>query len=208
MNIGIIGSGKIGGTAARLFVHAGHQVAISNSRGPASLAPLVEDLGSTARAVAIDQASVFGEVVLVAIPFGKYRALPVKPLAGKVVVDAMNYYPQRDGRIEFGDLTSTELVAQYLHGARLVKAFNTMYFETLAARGRPDTPVEDRLALFVAGDDAAAKAVISRLIEEIGFAPVDTGSLHDGGHLQQPGSRIYNQPMTARDTRTVLSGLR
>ncbi len=177
MNIGIIGSGKIGATAARLFVHAGHQVAISNSRGPASLASLVKDL-------------------------------PVNPLAGKVVVDAMNYCPQRDGRIELGELTSTELVSRHLRGARLVKAFNTMYFETLGAQGRGDAAGEDRLALFVAGDDAEAKAMISRLIEEIGFAPVDTGSLHDGGRLQQPGSRIYNQTMTAREARTALSGLR
>ncbi len=207
MNIGVIGSGKIGGTAARLFVRAGHPVAIRNSRGPASLGALVEDLGTNARAATIDEACAFGEVVLVAIPFGKYQTLPVKPLERKVVVDAMNYYPQRDGRIELGDLTSTELVARHLRGARLVKAFNTMYFETLGAQGRGDAPVEDRLALFVAGDDADAKALVSRLIEQIGVAPVDTGSLHDGGRLKQPGSRIYNQPMSAREARTALSGL-
>jgi predicted dinucleotide-binding enzyme len=125
-----------------------------------------------------------------------------------VVVDAMNYYPQRNGRIEFGDLTSTELVARHLRGARLVKAFNTMYFETLGAPGRRDAPVEDRLALFLAGDDVEAKVVVSRLIEGIGFAPVDTGSLHGGGRLQQPGSGIYNQPMTAREARTAVSALR
>ncbi len=208
MNIGVIGSGKIGGTAARLFSRAGHHVAISNSRGPASLASLVEDLGAGARAATIEEVSSFGEVVLVAIPFGKYDTIPGQLLEGKVVVDAMNYYPQRDGRIEFGDGTSTELVARYLRGARLVKAFNTMYFETLATQGREGAPVEDRLALFVAGDDVKAKAMVSRLIEEIGFAPVDTGSLHDGGRLQQPGSRIYNHPMTAREARTVLSDLR
>jgi hypothetical protein len=197
MNIGIVGSGKIGGTAARLFAHAGHQVAIGNSRGPASLASFIEDLGSKARAATIDEVAAFGDVVLVAIPFGKYQTLPASSLAGKVVVDAMNYSPQREGRIEFGDVTSTELVARHLRGARLVKAFSAMYFETLAAQGRSDAPVEDRLAPFVAGDDDKAKAVVSRLIEEIGFVPVDTRSLHDGGRLQQPGSRIYNQPMTA-----------
>lgn len=208
MNIGIIGSGKIGATAAQLFVRAGHHVAISNSRGPAALASLVEDLGAKARAASTEEASSFGEVVLVAIPFGKYQTIPGKPLEGKVVVDAMNYYSQRDGRIEFGDSASTELVARHLRGARVVKALNTMYYETLAAKGRQETPLEDRLALFVAGDDVDAKAIVSRLIEEIGFAPVDTGSLHDGGHLQQPGSRIYNHPMTAREARAALSGLR
>jgi 8-hydroxy-5-deazaflavin:NADPH oxidoreductase len=203
MNIGIVGSGMIGGTAAQLFVRAGHAVAISNSRGPASLASLVEDLGSKARAATNEGASSFGEIVLVAIPFGKYQTLPGKLLEGKVVVDAMNYYPQRDGRIELGDLTSTELVARHLPGARLIKAFNTMYYETLASQGRPDAPIEDRLALFVAGDDAKAKAMVSRLIEAIGFAPIDTGSLHDGGRRQQPGSPIYNRPMTAREAQTV-----
>ena len=122
-------------------------------------------------------------------------------------MDAMNYYVQRDGRIEFGDLTSSDLVARHLSGTRLVKAFNIMYFETLATQGRNGAPVEDRLALFVAGDDAEAKAGVSRLIEEIRFAPVDTGSLHDGGRRQQPGSRIYNRPMTAREARIALSDL-
>lgn len=206
MNIGIIGSGKIGATAARLFVRAGHQVAISNSRGPATLAPLVEGLGAKARAASTEEAASFGEVVLVAIPFGKYQTIPGKPLQGKVVVDAMNYYAQHDGRIEFGDSTSTELFGRHLPGARVVKAFNTMYYETLATKGQREGPVEDRLALFVAGDDAGAKAIVSRLIEEIGFAPVDTGSLHDGGLLQQPGSRIYNHPMTGREARATLSG--
>jgi predicted dinucleotide-binding enzyme len=205
MKIGIIGSGMIGATAARLFVGAGHQVAISNSRGPASLAPLVESLGAKARAASTEEVASFGEVVLVAIPFGKYQTIPGKPLQGKVVVDAMNYYPQRDGRIEFGDSTSSELVGRHLPGARVVKAFNTMYYQTLATKGQTEAPVDDRLALFVAGDDAGAKAIVSRLIEEIGFAPADTGSLHDGGLLQQPGSQIYNRPMTGRDARTALS---
>ncbi len=207
MNIGIIGSGMIGATAARLFVRAGHQVAISKSRGPASLASLVESLGAKARAASTEEAAAFGEVVLVAIPFGEYQTIPGKPLQGKVVVDAMNYYAQRDGRIELGDSTSTEMVGRHLHGARVVKAFNTMYFETLATKGRQKDPVDDRLALFIAGDDAGAKAIVSRLIEEIGFAPVDTGSLHDGGLLQQPGSQIYNHPMTGREARAALTGL-
>jgi 8-hydroxy-5-deazaflavin:NADPH oxidoreductase len=207
MNIGIIGSGMIGGTAARLFTRAGHDVAISNSRGPASLASLVKDIGTKARAATIEDAASFGEIVLVAIPFGKYQTLPESVLAGKVVVDATNYYPQRDGRIEFGDLTSTELVARHLQSSRLVKAFNTMYYETLGTRGRPDAPTDDRLALFVAGDDVKAKSLISQLIEEIGFAPIDTGSLHDGGRRQQPGSPTYNKPLTGRDAAALLRKL-
>ncbi len=207
MHIGIIGAGNIGGTAAKLFAEANHQVALSNSRGPASLASLVRQLGSRVRAATVEEAAAFGEAVLVAIPFGKYQTLPTELLRGEVVVDAMNYYLQGDGRIEFGDLTSTELVAQFLLGARLVKAFNTMYFETLATKGRRNAPVDDRLALFMAGDNPDAKSVVSRLIEEIGFAPVDTGSLHDGGRRQQPGSPIYNRPMTAREARNALRGM-
>ncbi|HEX2923355.1 MAG TPA: NAD(P)-binding domain-containing protein [Chloroflexota bacterium] len=205
MKIGIIGSGHIGGTAARLFVQAGHQVALSNSRGPASLTAQVQQLGPNARAATVEEASDFGEVVLVAIPFGGYTTLPASHLSGKVVVDAMNYYPQRDGQIDFAGTNSSELVAHQLPGARLVKAFNTMYFETLGSEGKPNAPVEDRLVLFVAGDDPQAKAVVSRLIEEIGFAPADTGTLAEGGRKQQPGSPIYNHPMTAGEAQRALS---
>ena len=208
MRIAVIGSGNIGGTAAGLFAAAGHEVAIGNSRGPASLAPLIKQIGSRAHAATVEDAARFGQVALVAIPFGKYGTLPAAELSGKVVVDAMNYYPDRDGQIDFGTLTSSELVARHLAGARIVKAFNTMYFETLAAQGRADRPIDGRLALFVAGDDADAKALVSRLIEEIGFAPIDTGRLSDGGRVQQPGSAIYNHPMTAADARAALGRLR
>ena len=208
MRIAVIGSGKIGGTAAALFAAAGHEIAIGNSRGPASLASLIKKIGPRARAATVEDAAGFGQVALVAIPFGKYGTLPAAELSGKVVVDAMNYYPERDGQIDFGTLTSSELVARHLAGARIVKAFNTMYFETLAAQGRPDRPIDGRLVLFVAGDDADAKALVSRLIEEIGFAPIDTGPLSDGGRLQQPGSAIYNHPMTAAEARAALGRLR
>jgi predicted dinucleotide-binding enzyme len=207
MNIGIVGSGKIGATVARLFADAGHDVAVSNSRGPESLVPLVEEIGSNARAATVEEAADFGEVVLVAMPFFAYEALPADRLAGKVVMDAMNYYEQRDGRIDFDGLTSSEVVAQHLPNSHLVKAFNTMYYQTLHMEGRSSAPMEERLVLFVAGDDREAKAMVSRLIEEIGFAPVDTGSLRDGGHRQEPGSPIYNVPMTAGRAREELAGM-
>jgi len=208
VRIAVIGSGKIGGTAAALFAAAGHEIAIGNSRGPASLASLIKKIGPRARAATVEDAAGLGQVALVAIPFGKYRTLPAAELSAKVVVDAMNYYPERDGQIDFGTLTSSELVARYLAGARVVKAFNTMYFETLAGQGRPDRPIDDRLVLFLAGDNADAKAIVSHLIEEIGFAPIDSGSLSNGGRLQQPGSAIYNRPMTAGEARAALGRLR
>ena len=206
MRIGIIGSGHIGATAARLFLEAGHEVAIANSRGPESLAGLVDELGERARAATVEQAESFGELVLVAIPFGRYSELPAEPLRDTIVVDAMNYYPQRDGSfpdLDAGRTTSTELLGAHLPGARLVKAFNTMYWKTLAERGSREGE-GDRLALFIAGDDPDAKQTVARLIEEIGFAPIDTGGLAEGGRRQQPGSPIYNEPLTAREAEQAL----
>jgi predicted dinucleotide-binding enzyme len=127
----------------------------------------------------------------------------VDQLAGEIVVDAMNYYEGRDGPMDFDSLTSSELVARALPGARVLKAFNTMYYVTLATGGRPS--VNSRLVLFVAGNDAEAKSIVARLIEEIGFAPVDTGSLGEGGRRQQPGSPIYNVPMDEEQAHETLA---
>ena len=204
MKIGIIGAGNIGSTAAKLLVEAGHEVAISNSRGPETLSELVEEIGGDARAVTIEEAADFGEVVLEAIPFGRYEELPADRLAGKIVVDASNYYPGRDGEIDLGGLTSTGLLARHLSESQVVKAFNTMNYKTLASEGRPHAPAEDRLALFVAGDDDEAKIVVSGLIEEIGFAPVDTGPLQNSG-IQEPGAPIYNDPMTSDRAREMIA---
>ena len=151
MNIGIIGAGNTGVNAARLVADAGHEVAISNSRGPESLASLVEDIGTNAHAATVEDTASFGEVVLVAIPFWRYESLPAEPLSGKIVVDAMNYYVGRDGRIDFDELTSSELVARRLPDARVVKAFNTVYYETLRTEG--SRTHRHRLVFFIAGDD-------------------------------------------------------
>jgi 8-hydroxy-5-deazaflavin:NADPH oxidoreductase len=196
VDIGIIGSGNIGATAAGLFAGAGHRVAISNSRGPESLGDLVEELDGDVRAATAPEAAEFGEVVLEAIPFGRYTELPAGELSGKVLISASNYYPARDGEMDLGDFTSSEVLAQHLTGARIVKAFNTMYYERLRDEGRLDLPAGERLAIFIAGDDEGAKGVVARLIEEIGFTPIDTGSLRDGGRMQEPGSPIYNVPLT------------
>ena len=207
MNIGIIGSGNIGATAARLFTEAGHKVAVSNSREPESLESIVEEIGPRARAMTIGEAAAFGEVVLVAMPLYAYETLPSEQLAGKVVVDAMNYYQGRDGQIDFDGLTSSELVARGLPGTRVVKAFSNMYYETLATKGQPKAPGDDRFVLFVAGDGAEAKGVVSQLIEQIGFAPVDTGSLGEGGSKQQPGSPIYHVPMNEDQAPETLTSM-
>jgi 8-hydroxy-5-deazaflavin:NADPH oxidoreductase len=188
MRIGIIGAGNLGATAARLFVDAGHEVAIANSRTPGSLAGLVAELGDRSRAATVEGAATFGELVLVAIPFERHRGLPAEALAGRVVIDAMNDY----ANAEDGEATSSELLAAHLPDARVVKAFNTMQWEVLRDRGNPRRR-EDRLVLFVAGDDVDAKRRVARLIEEIGFAPVDTGGLADGARRQQPGSPLFSE---------------
>ena len=206
MKIGIIGSGNIGGTAARLFAEAGHDVALSNSRGPQSLRELVGSVGPKARAATPEEAASFGEVVLLAIPWRLRRELPkAEKFEGKIVIDAMNPYSAA-GRVEdLGSKTSSGEVARQLPGARLVKAFNTLYYQHLAKFGRKDLPLEKRHPIFLAGDDAEAKRSVSRLIEEIGFAPIDTGSLAEGGRRQQPGSDIYNKPMTAAEAKSILA---
>jgi len=204
MKIGIIGSGMIGSTCARLFARAGHEVAIANSRGPGSLEDLVKELGPKARAATVESAVESSEVILAAVPLKAHRDLPASKLAGKVVIDAMNYYPDRDGQMDFGGRGSSSWLATTWPGARVVKAFNTMYFKPLGEQGKPGAPADDRLALFVAGDDNDAKRLVMDLIDQIGFAAVDTGSLSEGGRRQEPGTPVYNRLMKAPEARRAL----
>lgn len=205
MNIGIIGSGHIGGTLARLFVEAGHEVYLSNSRGPESLQAVVRELGPRAHAVTPEEAARRGDVVVEAIPFGRLDSLPAGALAGKILISASNYYPQRDGQIDLGGLSQTEFLARSVPGATVVKAFNTIFWEHLRDQGDAGRELPARRAIFVAGDDPNAKATIFNLILDIGFAPVDTGNLHDGGKAQEPGTPIYNQALTAEQAREMVN---
>ncbi len=205
MRIGIIGSGRIGGTLAGLFARAGNEVAIANSRGPDTLQELVETVGEVARALPVEEAVAFGDMVVLAIPWRRRDELPPGALfAGKVVVDAMNPYGA-GGLIDVKPSTSSEEVARLMPEARLVKAFNTIHFQRLAENGRPGAPLEEREVIFLAGDDEKAKRVVSDLIKEIGFAPCDTGTLAEGGRRQQPGSPIYNVRMTQSEAARRLS---
>jgi len=208
MKIGVIGAGKIGATVAGLFVKAGNQVAISNSRGPETLRELVAQLGPRAQAMTVEEAASFGDVILIAIPFRKYQELPAKIFDGKIVVDSTKYYPERDGNfaeIDLGKINSTELLAAHLSGARIVKAFNTIWFEHLKSQGNPELPPQDRRAIFIAGDDPETKKTVAKLIDEIGFTAVDSGSLREGGKAQQPGSTIYNKNITAKEAEKLLA---
>jgi 8-hydroxy-5-deazaflavin:NADPH oxidoreductase len=207
MKIGIIGAGKIGATAAQLFVKAGREVALSNSRGPETLRELVSQLGEKARALSIEETAKFGDVILIAIPLGSYKSLPASAFDGKIVIDANNYYPGRDGHIpelDNGQATSSQLLQQHLPGARVVKAFNTIWFEHLRTQGNIAAMVEDRRAIFIAGDDKEAKEAVTSLIHEIGFAAVDTGSLREGGKRQQPDTELYNKVLTEKEALQLL----
>ncbi|HEX7745692.1 MAG TPA: NADPH-dependent F420 reductase [Micromonosporaceae bacterium] len=195
MRIGIVGAGMVGGSLAALLGARGHDVRLSNSRGPQTLRDQVAVLPATVRAATVEEAARGGEVVVVAIPLHRFTELPAEAFAGKIVIDTGNYYPQRDGvlpPLESGQATSSELVAGHLTGARIVKAFNTIYFQNLRDDGRPDAPDEERVAIPLAGDDPEAKDVVAGLIREIGFAPVDTGTLAEG-RRQEPGTPVYGQ---------------
>ena len=207
MKIGIIGAGYIGAAAARLFAAAGHEVAIANSRGPETLTDLVKEIGENSRAAAVEEAAGFGEIVMVSIPLGRYKELPAEAFEGKIVIDTNNYYPERDGEmaeLDSGEKTSSELLQEHLKGARVVKAFNTIWFEHLKTQGNKELPLEDRRVIFVAGDDREAKARVSGLIEEIGFAAFDTGGLRFGGKTQEPNTAVYNRNLTIREAQAIL----
>jgi predicted dinucleotide-binding enzyme len=206
MKIGIIGAGHIGGTLARQFVAAGHEVALSNSRGPDTLEAVVEELGQRAQAVTAAEAAQFGDVVVVSLPFGRYRELPTGGVAGKIVIDTNNYYPQRDGHFEELDsdrTTSSELLQAHLSGAHVVKAFNAILWSRLRDDGRPAGDGE-RVGIPISGDDEA-KRTVAELIEQIGFDAVDAGTLAEGGRKHQPGSPAYTDGLHTKDLRARLA---
>ena len=195
--LGLIGSGNIGSTLARLAIDAGYEVVLSNSRGPETLAGLVADLGPHARAATAAEAAEAGDLVVVTIPLKAYRDLPAERLAGKVVIDTGNYYPQRDGQIaELDDesTTTSELVQAHLSDSKVVKAFNNIYFEHLAGLARPAGSA-DRSALAIAGDDAEAKAAVVRFLDDIGYDAVDAGPLAEGWRFQRD-TAAYGTPYT------------
>ena len=209
MKIGIIGAGHIGGTLTRRLAVAGHEVSVANSRGPESLAALAAESG--ARAQTVGEVVKGKDVVIVTIPLGASAELP-KGLFGAadartVVVDTGNYYPQRDAHIaaiEHG-MTSSRWVADQL-GRPVVKAFNTIHAKHLAERGRPKGD-SARMAVSIAGDDDAAKAVVFTLIEDLGFDGVDAGSLDDSWR-QEPGTPVYGAALGADATRRALAEAR
>jgi 8-hydroxy-5-deazaflavin:NADPH oxidoreductase len=207
--IGLIGAGHIGSQIARLSVAHGHNVVISNSRGPETLAPLVAELGPNARAATAIDAATAGDIVVVTVPLKNYRQVPVEPLAGKIVIDTNNYYPQRDGRIpELDDesTTTSELLQAHLPRSKVVKAFNHIYAAHLTTDGQP-AGSKNRRALVIAGDDRDAKATVTDLLDQFGFDTVDAGPLKEGWRIQRdtPG---YGPRRTAEELRGDLAAAR
>ena len=204
--IGLIGAGHIGSQIARLAVANGYNVVISNSRGPESLSGLVAELGPNARAATAVEAAQSGDIVVVTIPLKNYRAVPVEPLAGKIVIDTNNYYPERDGHIPQLDselTTTSELLQAHLPNSKVVKAFNHIYAAALTTDGQP-AGTKNRRALVIAGDDQGAKAAVTRLLDQFGFDTVDAGPLREGWRIQRdtPG---YGPRRTAGDLRRDLA---
>ena len=204
--IGIIGAGHIGSQVARLAVRNGYNVVISNSRGPETLADLIADLGPAARAGTAREAAQAGDIVVVSVPLKNYRAVPVEPLAGKIVIDTNNYYPQRDGSIPELDNESTttaELLQAHLPSSKVVKAFNHIHAAELTTHGQPPG-TGNRRALVIAGDDTDAKAAVTHLLDQFGFDTVDAGPLKEGWRIQRdtPG---YGPRRTLEELRRDLA---
>jgi predicted dinucleotide-binding enzyme len=198
--VGFIGSGRIGSTVARLSLAAGHQVVLSNSRGPETLQDLAGQLGPLARAATGAQAAAAGDIVVVTIPLKAYPSIPAEPLAGKVVIDTGNYYPQRDGQIadlDSGSLTSSELLQRHLPESAVVKVFNNIFFKHLQSLSRP-SGAADRTFLPIAGDDPDAKSAVTAFLDSIGYGAVDIGPLAEGWR-QQPGMPAYGAPYGSFD---------
>ncbi len=185
--IGLIGAGHIGSQVARLAVAHGYNVVLSNSRGPETLSPLVAELGPNARAATPVEAARAADIAVVTVPLKNYKEVPVEPLAGKIVIDTNNYYPQRDGQIPELDNESTttaELLQSHLPTSKVVKAFNHIYAAQLTTDGKP-AGAPNRRALVIAGDDTAAKATVTKLLDQFGFDTVDAGALKEGWRIQR-----------------------
>ncbi len=199
--IGLIGSGNIGGTVARLAVDAGHDVVLSNSRGPETLQGLVAELGPHARAGTSEEAAAAGDIVVVTVPLTSVERVPADPLRGKVVIDTCNYYPQRDGHVAELDeesTTTSELVQRHLSESSVVKGFNNINYLHLRELARPAGSPE-RTVLPIAGDDEDAKRAVASFLDSVGYDAYDVGPLAEGWRFQRDTpayAGLYNSDTT------------
>lgn len=204
--LGIIGAGRIGSQVARVAVTAGYDVVIANSRGPETLDGLISELGPHARAATAEDAGRAGDAVLVAVPLRALGQIPVEPLAGKIVLDAGNYYYERDGHIDAldrGEATTSGLLQLRLPTSKVAKAFNHINAGEITTDGTPaGTP--NRRALATSGDDADAVAFVTRLYDKFGFDTVNIGPLSESWRIERdrPG---YGLRQNAEELRANLA---
>jgi 8-hydroxy-5-deazaflavin:NADPH oxidoreductase len=204
MKIGIIGAGFIARAVAAVAIKRGHEVMVSNTRGPDTLFSVVGTLGC--RAGSPQQAAEFGDIVLVAIPLKGYQTIPAAPLEGKIVLDANNYYPERDGHIgelDRNETTTSELLARRLPKSKIVKVFNAIQAAHIESDGRP-AGASDRRAQPIAGDDQVAKKLVAGLLTEFGFDVADAGPLIEGKRFQKD-TPAYCVPLDSKKLREALA---
>lgn len=197
--IGFLGSGMISSQVARLAIAAGFNVVLSNSRGPETLTDLVKELGQMARAVTPEEAARGADLIVASIPFGVYKKLPSEALEGKIVIDTMNYYPERDGfmaEVATDRISTSELVQGHLSTARVVRALNNMDWVRLCSRARP-AGAADRSALPIASDDPNAKEAVALFLDRIGYDAVDMGPLASSWR-SEPTMPVYVNPYLGR----------
>jgi 8-hydroxy-5-deazaflavin:NADPH oxidoreductase len=190
--IGIIGSGHVGSNLARAALAHGYSVVLSNSQGPDSLTQLVADLGDGATAATVEQAATAADFAIVAIPVTAIDQVPAEPLAGKVVLATINYFPQRDGPIaavEDGRVTVPGLLQRHLPASKVVRAFSMIDAADMSGDGHPPGDPRRR-ALALAGDDKEARDLVARLYDEFGFDALDLGGLDESWRVD-PGQKAF-----------------
>jgi predicted dinucleotide-binding enzyme len=203
--IGILGAGKVGTVLARLAVAAGHRVLIAGSGDPAKIDLIVEVLAPGAVATTGPSVIAGSDVVILAFPLSRMSRVPADALAGKLTIDAMNYWPEVDGiREDLQDPTTTTslTVQRYFVDARIVKAFNHMGYHDLDEAARP-SGAPDRAAIAIAGDDPADLRAVAAVVDDLGFDAVEAGRLADGVRLE-PGSELFGARLSAAEVRAAL----